>query len=273
MPLAERIHQFFKNALSAFVRRDQRDWDSLLPILLTVYNDAIHDSLGGYSPSQVFLGRTIGIPIHDLESLQDLNPKYYVDRLRLTLDRVQRDVTKRSYELQMRNLLRRDGTDFVPFKVDDKVAISVESLPAGIHSAKLYPRWKGPYRISKVSRDSKVVYLVDAAGVDFGTPVSVLRVKIWHDNLESDTDISIPTDAPEMVDDTIFPQEPIDLSSDDQSKDDNDPPPDCFIHIEPVAKTVKRMFIRTPKTLRSGRVIGEESIYIISQLDSHTCLL
>ena len=50
---AERIHQFFKNALSAFVRHDQRDWDVYLPALINVYQDSIHESLGGYSPSQV----------------------------------------------------------------------------------------------------------------------------------------------------------------------------------------------------------------------------
>ena len=33
---AERVHQFFKNALSAFVRHDQRDLDSYLPALINV---------------------------------------------------------------------------------------------------------------------------------------------------------------------------------------------------------------------------------------------
>jgi len=62
---AERIHQFFRNALTSFVRRDQRDWDILIPILTTVYNDSLHDALGGYSPSQVNFGRLLNPPIQE----------------------------------------------------------------------------------------------------------------------------------------------------------------------------------------------------------------
>ena len=63
----------------------------------------------------------------------------------------------------------------------DKVSVSVEYLPAGFSSAKLFPRWKGPYKIIKLSRDSKVLYLEDYLGVSLKHPVSVLRVKRWND--------------------------------------------------------------------------------------------
>jgi len=84
----------------------------LLPILISVYNDSLHDALGGYSPSQVYLGRT-------------LNP--------------------------------------LSFKPGDKVGISVESIPAGYESRKLFPRWKGP----------------DPFGEELKHPVSILRLKSW----------------------------------------------------------------------------------------------
>ena len=179
---AERIHQFFRNALTAFIRRDQRDWDILIPILVTIYNDAKHEALGGYSPAQVMLGRSLNNPIQTpLTKDNEIDPKKYVGMFRLALDRVQEEVTHQTYLKLSKNLSKTNGKLEDKYLVGDKISVSVDYLPAGFSSAKLFPRWKGPYKITKLSKDGKVVYLEDYLGVPLKHPVSILRVKRWYD--------------------------------------------------------------------------------------------
>jgi hypothetical protein len=177
---AERIHQFFRNALCAFINRDQRNWDSLIPILVSVYNNSMHEALGGHSPQQIMFGRgdnngPIEVPIVD-----DLKPTNYISSLKLALDRVQKEVMEQTYNKLAKNIRKNEGYKFKTFNLGDKVAISVEYLPAGFTSAKLYPRWKGPYEIINLSRDGKVLYLKDMFGQELQHPISVLRTKRWY---------------------------------------------------------------------------------------------
>jgi transposase InsO family protein len=53
---AERIHQFYKNALTCIVRVSNREWDEFLPTLQYSYNTAIHSALS-VTPYEVFYGR------------------------------------------------------------------------------------------------------------------------------------------------------------------------------------------------------------------------
>ena len=85
----------------------------------------------------------------------------------------------------LKNLSKNDGYKFEKFNLGDKVAVSVEYLPAGFTSIKLYPRWKGPYEVINYSRDGKVLYLRDSFGNDLDHPVSILRVKRWYDRENS----------------------------------------------------------------------------------------
>jgi hypothetical protein len=181
---AERIHQFFRNTLAAFVRRDQRDWDALIPILVSVYNDSMHQALGGYSPAQVMFGRNLNNPIQ-LPLQERNNPSNYISSLRLALDRVQQIVLEQTYTKLQKNLSKKEGYKFEKYNLGDKVAVSVEYLPAGFESAKLYPRWKGPYEIIKLVREGKVLYLKDLFGKEIEHPVSILRVKRWYDRKET----------------------------------------------------------------------------------------
>ena len=61
-PFAERIHQFFGKAISAYVRDDQQNWDEYLDAIILAYNNAIHDTLG-LSPAQLnMFGRDLRAP-------------------------------------------------------------------------------------------------------------------------------------------------------------------------------------------------------------------
>ena len=44
-----------------------------------------------------------------------------------------------------RNLSISVGKDKLVFEVGDRVGLKVEALPAGVKSAKLFPRYSGPH--------------------------------------------------------------------------------------------------------------------------------
>src|ERR1700733_11019806 len=55
---AERIHRFFRQAITSYCLDDGRNWDELLPFLIMTYNDSYHTALG-CTPSEVHLGRRL----------------------------------------------------------------------------------------------------------------------------------------------------------------------------------------------------------------------
>jgi ribosomal protein L21E len=185
---AERIHQFFKNALTAFVRRDQRDWDLLIPALVNVYLDSVHSGLGSFTPSQLVFGRKIGTPSIEGEDLSYLSLSSdvigYGVKLRIILDRVQSVVMKLFADKELKNLKLSMGKVIMSYDVGDKVGLQVESLPSSIVSAKLYPRFSGPYTVVKASLGGKVLYLKDALGKLRKFPVSIQKVKPWPSRQE-----------------------------------------------------------------------------------------
>jgi hypothetical protein len=182
---AERIHQFFRNALASFVGRDQRDWDLLIPALVNVYLESIHSSLGGFSPSQIMFGRQIGTPDAVLNSengaLPTTNVLSYAAKLKLALDRAQEVVQKIVKEKQFKNIKPSLGKLTLSYNVGDKVGFEVESLPAGVKSAKLFPRYSGPFTITKVAHGGKVLRLADVNGKERKVPNSIQHVKPWPD--------------------------------------------------------------------------------------------
>jgi len=117
----------------------------------------MHQALGGHSPAQVMFGRNLNNPIQLPLQDERLDPSKYISSLRLALDRVQQIVMEQTYNKMLKNLSKNEGYKFEKFNLGDKVAVSVEYLPAGFTSIKLYPRWKGPYEVINYSRDGKVL--------------------------------------------------------------------------------------------------------------------
>ena len=66
---AERIHQFYRNAITAFIQGDQLIWDEMLIELVTAYNNTYHAAIG-CRPSEAFLGRPIPV-MYDVEPLSE----------------------------------------------------------------------------------------------------------------------------------------------------------------------------------------------------------
>ena len=182
---AERIHQFFRNALAAFVGRDQRDWDLLIPGLVSVYQQSIHSALGGFTPAQVMFGRKMYNPI-DNNIDTNIVPEgtsvpNYVAKLMLALNRVQEQVSKIVKDKQFKNIQPSLGKTILSYNVGDKVGLEVESIPAGVKSTKLFPRYAGPFTITRVKHGGKVLYLADINGKERKVPNSIQKVKPWPD--------------------------------------------------------------------------------------------
>ena len=184
---AERIHQFFRNALAAFVGRDQRDWDLLIPALVNVYLESIHTALGGFTPAQVMFGREMRNPTtpqNEVIITSEANIPIYVAKLKLALDRAQEIISALVREKQFKNIKPSLGKTTLSYDVGDKVGLEIESLPAGVKSTKLFPRYSGPYTVSKAAHGGRVLYLTDINGKERKVPVSILKVKPWPNRQE-----------------------------------------------------------------------------------------
>lgn len=192
--VAERIHQFFRNSLTAYISDDQKDWDVFLPALMRIYLDANHNGLGGhYSPSEIVFGRKLGYIDEDKLYNKVEGERIVVERLRLGLARASQCILK---ELEVRrakkiaikekrdqllidNKLHRwvKKTRKEPFKVGDRVGLRVEKVDEAYESKKLFHRFTGPYTIASTALDGKVLYLHNPyTGRDEPSPVPANRV-------------------------------------------------------------------------------------------------
>ena len=181
---AERIHQFFKNALSSYVGRDQRDWDLLIPSLIAIYLNTVHTSLGGFSPSQLMFGRQMFLANSPGEKeipSPVMTTNEFGVKLKLALDRAQELVQDIIKDKKFKNLKPTLGKFILSYNVGDKVGLQVEAIPVGVKSRKLVPRFSGPYTVTKAAHDGKVLHLADINGKVRKVPVSIQKVKPWPD--------------------------------------------------------------------------------------------
>jgi hypothetical protein len=178
----ERIHQFFKNAVSAFVRSDHRDWDEVLRYLMPVYNNAIHEALG-VSPAQVALSRSLGTIgyIEEQHSKLELTQMQFVQRVKYALQKVQAQIALRK-EKKIQKNEESAVANLRTYQEGDKVALEVVRLSANDElSNKLSYKFQGPYTVIKKGRNEKVYYLKDAFDEELPHPVSIDRIKTWKE--------------------------------------------------------------------------------------------
>ena len=216
----ERIHQFFRNAITAYLNRyDQRDWDLILPAVVKIYNDACHTALGRYSPSEMIFGRKLG----DLnyEPLEGINPDFYVEKLRLGLAHAQEIVTGKY--LTKKDKLDKENDEIrknklTRFEVGDRVGMSVEELPSGPWSSiKLFPRYRGPFVVNKVVSNGRAYYITNlATGDDEKHPVPASRlipfdVRDMDENFE-ESDLDDDSEDSDDLPSVYEPSQDIDLN-------------------------------------------------------------
>ena len=181
---AERIHKFFKYAVSAYVNEDQTNWDQYMDTLVACYNDSHHRALG-VSPSEVIFGRHIGSrDITTVEKPKDSTVPFpqrqWAERLNVILYKTRELVFEKIKEKRKSNDAVSADVKLTVFPVDSLVRLWTPQK-SNKKTAKLIPAWSGPYKVLQTSKDGKVYYLEDQFGDQLKYPVSVLRLAEWRD--------------------------------------------------------------------------------------------
>jgi transposase InsO family protein len=111
--LVERFNRTIEDMLSKAVRRDQRNWDEILPLLMLAYRSSEHESIG-FTPCMMMFGREAELPVDLLYGLppkqQPCTHTEYVVTLSERLDKINklafnqmtlvRERQKRQYDIK-----------------------------------------------------------------------------------------------------------------------------------------------------------------------------
>ena len=176
---AERIHQFFGKALSAYVRAEQDDWDLYLPAIQLAYNSAKHDSTL-FTPSELMFGREIRAPgflsEEDIpaESLPD-----FVINLRRRLNHAQLLVLTDLEAARLKKAHSQEHIELSKFEDGQQVMLYIPHVKPGA-AVKLTPHWSGPYKVTRRALNDKVYYLANENDEPLDHPVSITRLKPFY---------------------------------------------------------------------------------------------
>jgi transposase InsO family protein len=191
---AERLHKFFRHSISSFVNDDQDNWDALIPTLMAVYNDTLHNALG-VTPAEMVFGRRLGQPAHENleapeETNQPLSHREWAEKLKYILYKTQQLVFAKIEEKKSKNSIRSKNVPLTKFDIGQKVRLWTPQKSTD-KTAKLIPAWSGPNTVESISQDGKVYYLKDKFGDTIKYPVSILRLAAYTDRDETLTEENI----------------------------------------------------------------------------------
>jgi hypothetical protein len=177
----ERIHQFYKSALSAYADENKTNWDAYLPLLVMSYNNTLH-SATGFTPFFLSTGREFRLPTDYVPEVAEdisLSVNQYAESMQRMLARAHADVKILSAKLEEKLQKSQEGKYQTEFEINDQVMLFIPATKPGT-SSKFVRRWVGPFRVFK--KDSAKVYqLADLDGRTVKNKVSVMRLKSYKD--------------------------------------------------------------------------------------------
>ncbi len=176
--MTERVNRTLKQTIAAYVEDNHKNWDQYLPELRFAINSAVQETIG-MSPAELHLGRKLQGPIDKILHGQNLSPDASsydtVEHLSQLQSRA-KECCRKSQVRQLRsyNKKRRESS----FKEKDRVWVRNVPQSSALHhfSAKLAPKWKGPYRVIKKLGPLNYRVAVEATGEDVRT-VHVCNLK------------------------------------------------------------------------------------------------
>lgn len=147
--------------LSKAFRRDQRNWDEILPLLMLAYRSSEHESTG-FTPCMMMFGREAELPVdlvYGLPPIQDpFTHTEYVVRLSERLDKINklasnqmalvRERQKRQYDIKINK---------TQYPVGSLVWLHDPTTKKGL-CRKLQLPWEGPYQVIQILSD--IVYAI-----------------------------------------------------------------------------------------------------------------
>ncbi|KAL0197545.1 hypothetical protein M9458_006085, partial [Cirrhinus mrigala] len=154
--MTERVNRTLKSMMAAYVDDNHKKWDQFLPEFRFALNSAIQETTG-LSPAELQLGRKLQGPIDKVLHGPNLTPDTSFYDVVHHLHQLQKQAKERSEKAKLRQLRnynkkRRELT----FKSKDRVWLQNFPQSSAKHkfSAKLAPKWKGPYRLKQLELDS-----------------------------------------------------------------------------------------------------------------------
>lgn len=165
--VVERWNRVLKNMLSHVIKRDSRNWDKLVPFVLSAYREVPHDTtelapfrmLYGINPTGplAILQRTWAGDVSVPETLRE-EPAKYLRQLHDQLE-VAAEVAGLTASVQQKNYAERYNRTVraKTFQVGDQVLLSDTD-----RASKMAPRWIGPLAVNSHKRRNS--YRVERPG-------------------------------------------------------------------------------------------------------------
>ncbi|KAI2646496.1 Transposon Ty3-I Gag-Pol polyprotein [Labeo rohita] len=149
--MMERVNRPLKSMMAAYVDDNHKKWDQFLPKFRFALNSAIQETTG-LSPAELQLGRKLHGPMDKMLHGPNVTPDTAFYDVVHHLHQLQKQAKESSEKVKLRQLRnynkkRRELT----FKSKDRIWLRNFPQSSAKHkfSAKLAPKWKGPYRILK----------------------------------------------------------------------------------------------------------------------------
>ena len=197
--LVERFNGTLEKMLSAYVNKQQKDWDEYVPYVAFAYNTSTH-SATKETPFTLLYGREAVLPLDTLLLQPPPAPVSASDYKTLVIERIA-DLQKRGL-LQIQKAQQAMEGRFPPmstvprYAVGQKVWVLHPHVPRGL-SRKLNKPWKGPFIV--LEKLSDLNYKVQPLGGKATRIVHINKLKIYRDELPLTLQEAPDTEVEELL--------------------------------------------------------------------------
>lgn len=176
--LTERVNRNLKAMIASYVEDKHKTWDKYLPEFRFALNTAVHESIG-VTPAELNVSRTLKGPVDTELKPQFCTPDEPAYQQMDQICDLQQYVTKNIQKAKARQKLnydryRREQT----YEEKDRVWLRTHpySKADKSFSAKIAPRWKGPYRVVRKLSPLNYEIVREDSGEDLRV-INVAQVK------------------------------------------------------------------------------------------------
>ncbi len=166
--LTERVNRNLKAMIASYVEDKHKSWDKYLPEFRFALNTAVHESIG-VTPAELNVGRTLKGPLDTELQPQTCTPDELAYHQIEHINNLQKHVTENIQKAKTRQKLNYDryrGEQI--FEEKDRVWLKTHPYSKADKSftAKLAPRWKGPYRVTRKTGPLTYEIVLEDSGED-----------------------------------------------------------------------------------------------------------